>query len=54
MSIDFEGEYGEGERGGSPSKLTARQRARGNKDLQETLIALPSSEFLLDQQRITV
>ena len=29
---------------GSPSKLTARQRAKGNKDLQETLIALPNGE----------
>ncbi len=26
----------------SPSKLTARQRAKGNKDLQDTLIALPN------------
>lgn len=25
----------------SPSKLTARQRAKGNKDLQETLVSLP-------------
>lgn len=33
----------EDEEGGaiSPSKMTARQRARQNKDLQETLIALP-------------
>ena len=28
----------------SPSKLTARQRARGNKDLQETLLTLPEGE----------
>ena len=32
---------GEDESAASPSKLTARQRARGNVDLQETLIALP-------------
>ncbi|OCF41701.1 hypothetical protein I317_04507 [Kwoniella heveanensis CBS 569] len=29
-------------RSGSPSKLTARQRAKGNKDLQETLLQLPN------------
>jgi len=29
-------------RSGSPSKLTARQRAKGNKDLQESLLALPN------------
>ena len=27
----------------SPSKLTARQRAKGNKDLQETLVSLPGT-----------
>jgi hypothetical protein len=27
----------------SPSKLTARQRAKGNKDLQETLVSLPGA-----------
>lgn len=30
----------------SPSKLTARQRAKGNKDLQETLVSLPGTYFL--------
>jgi len=30
----------------SPSKLTARQRAKGNKDLQETLVSLPGTLFL--------
>ncbi|ORX38857.1 hypothetical protein BD324DRAFT_294568 [Kockovaella imperatae] len=29
------------QRSTSPSKMTARQRARGNKDLQETLLELP-------------
>jgi len=31
----------------SPSKLTARQRAKGNKDLQETLVSLPGTSSLL-------
>jgi hypothetical protein len=31
----------------SPSKLTARQRAKGNKDLQETLVSLPGTCFYL-------
>lgn len=31
-------------RSASPSKMTARQRARGNKDLQETLLALPNGQ----------
>lgn len=29
-------------RSGSPSKLTARQRAKGNKDMQDHLVALPN------------
>jgi len=29
----------------SPSKLTARQRAKGNKDLQETLVSLPGTLY---------
>jgi hypothetical protein len=29
----------------SPSKLTARQRAKGNKDLQETLVSLPGASY---------
>jgi hypothetical protein len=29
----------------SPSKLTARQRAKGNKDLQETLVSLPGALY---------
>lgn len=51
QGVDAEGEIysesdGEGEeRGVSPSKLTARQRARGNQDLQETLLALPMGMF---------
>ena len=28
-------------KGTSPTKMTARQRAKGNTDLQETLLALP-------------
>lgn len=32
---------GSSRRSQSPSKMTARQRARGNQDLQETLLALP-------------
>jgi hypothetical protein len=42
MSIDFENRSSR--RSTSPSKLTARQRAKGNKDLQDTLIALPNGE----------
>jgi hypothetical protein len=34
-----------GSRATSPSKLTARQRAKGNKDLQDTLIALPNGSY---------
>jgi hypothetical protein len=30
----------------SPSKLTARQRAKGNKDLQETLVSLPGALYI--------
>ena len=36
---------GSSRRSASPSKLTARQRARGNKDLQDTLIALPNGKW---------
>jgi hypothetical protein len=36
----------EGTRSISPSKLTARQRAKGNKDLQETLVSLPGGFVL--------
>jgi hypothetical protein len=38
---DLELDDEEGTRSISPSKLTARQRAKGNKDLQETLVSLP-------------
>jgi hypothetical protein len=41
---DEEEELGDDEtRSTSPSKLTARQRAKGNKDLQETLVSLPGT-----------
>lgn len=41
---DEEGGFGDDSRATSPSKLTARQRAKNNKDLQETLIALPNGQ----------
>lgn len=41
---DEEGGLGDDSRATSPSKLTARQRAKNNKDLQETLIALPNGQ----------
>jgi len=40
--LDVMSYAGSSRRSASPSKLTARQRAKGNKDLQETLIALPN------------
>jgi hypothetical protein len=40
----YSDELGDDEtRSTSPSKLTARQRAKGNKDLQETLVSLPGT-----------
>jgi hypothetical protein len=40
----YSDELGDDEtRSTSPSKLTARQRAKGNKDLQETLVSLPGA-----------
>ena len=42
LDPDAEGVEG---RSTSPSKLTARQRAKGNKDLQETLVSLPGKSF---------
>ena len=36
----------------SPTKLTARQRARNNKDLQETLIALPGESIRQESKAI--
>lgn len=42
-----------GSRAVSPSKLTARQRAKNNKDLQDTLIALPSGTFVALSWHIT-
>lgn len=38
------GSDGESRRSVSPSKMTARQRGRGDVDLQETLLALPMGE----------
>lgn len=35
---------GSSRRSASPSKMTARQRAKGNQDLQDTLLALPLGE----------
>ena len=39
------GSDGESRRSVSPSKMTARQRGRGDVDLQETLLALPMGRF---------
>ena len=39
------GSDGESRRSVSPSKMTARQRGRGDVDLQETLLALPMGGF---------
>ena len=37
---------GSSRRSASPSKMTARQRAKGNRDLQDTLLALPLGELV--------
>lgn len=45
--IDMDSMGGDSRRSLSPSKLTARQRAKGNKDLQEVLLALPNGKSSL-------
>lgn len=46
MEEDVGSNLGSERRSTSPSKMTARQRARGNVDLQETLLALPMGKLI--------
>lgn len=41
---DFDDLENASRRSGSPTKMTARQRSKGNKDIQDHLMALPNGQ----------